>query len=94
MNLSCPYCGGPLPNNLAIPLMSRRQMRIYKAVCAAGREGISIKALIVAMFDGKTPAPSAYGMLRVQIHSINRIIAVNGQQITGSVRGGYQLIRR
>lgn len=90
----CPYCKGPLPKSLDIPQMSQRQLRIYRAVCAAGRDGISPKDLIAAMYDGQAPMPSAYGMLRVQIHYINRIIAGQQQRISAEVRGSYQLIGR
>lgn len=94
MAARCPYCKRPIMTDMAVTEMTGRQMRIYQAVCSSGHKGIEIKDLIAAMFGGRTPPRSAYGMLRVQIHAINQTIKNYEQKVTADRRGRYQLKER
>lgn len=90
----CPYCGGELHGEAAIPPMSQRQLRIYKSVVAAGSEGIAMNDLIPRMYaDNQWPTPGAWTVLRVQVHAINRLIGNLNQRISGNKRGAYRLVR-
>jgi hypothetical protein len=89
---NCPYCGTYLSSDPEIPPMSKRRRRIYDTVSAAGPDGISANGIISAVFNSSDTPKSAYGMVRVQICEINKIIWSNGQKITGTPRLGYRLV--
>ena len=87
----CPWCRRELEGDMAIPAMSWRRSRIYEAVAAAGRKGIKPKELEVLMYRDGRPKRSANGVLRVQVHEINKLIKPLGQHIRGSRDIGYHM---
>jgi hypothetical protein len=72
--------------------MSKRMTRIYNAVAAAGPDGVEIESLIEIMRDNKPKRKAHYGVLRVNIHEINRLLAKSDQRISASRRGAYRLM--
>ncbi len=72
MNSRCPYCGEPLHGNDLIPPMSKRRRRLYDAVAKSGSKGIEIEDLLPHMYTTEQEqTPSAWSVLRVQIHELN-----------------------
>jgi hypothetical protein len=64
-------------------------MRIYDAVVAAGKAGVSSANLLAIFYGDKKPPPGGPIVLRVNIHELNKVLADNNQRITG--RQGYRL---
>lgn len=96
MTVSCPYCGGQLTSNqqaeLSLKLLPHRLRRIYNTMLEAGPIGVTVEYLIETVWPEYRPE-SAYGMLRVGIHELNKKLAsINGHRIRGSRGNGYYLI--
>lgn len=88
----CPYCKGEM-DGIELPRMSGRMLRIYTAVLESGTAGISPSDLLVRMYaEEEWPTPAGGGILRVQIHEINKRIAAIHQRITNWHRGNYRLV--
>lgn len=90
----CPYCGGELTGSETVPVMNWRRDRIYTAVAAAGRVGVSADELIGLMYrKGQTRTPGAAMVLRVQICEINKTLKNSGilQRIKAGAPNGYHL---
>jgi len=90
--INCPYCGTQLSSEPYIPTMSKRKRRIYDSISAAGADGMTADDIIGVVFESSGIPRSAYGMVRVQICEINKIISENGQKISGIPKGSYKLI--
>lgn len=87
----CPYCGSPLDGNSIVSPTNKRRRRLYDAVAKAGSKGITVKKLLPHMYTaGQQQTPSAWAVLRVQIHELNRTIASLSQKIK-AVDGSYYL---
>lgn len=94
MKAKCPYCGGPINGEAALPPMSSRMLRVYRTIAAAGHKGIMPIDLIPRMYDeDEWPTPGGGVVLRVQICGINKLIAPLNQRIVGKRSTGYRLIR-
>jgi hypothetical protein len=90
----CPYCKGKISDEPELPRLSARMARIYRAVAAAGEKGISPSDLLVRMYaDEEWPTPAGAGIMRVQIHEINKRIQSINQHITNWHRGNYRLVQ-
>lgn len=90
----CPYCKGKISNEPELPRLSARMVRIYEAVLRAGTAGISPSDLLVRMYaEEEWPTPAGSGIMRVQIHEINKRIASINQRITNWHRGNYRLVQ-
>lgn len=90
--INCPYCGTMLSSEPSIPPMSKRRRTIYDNVSASGSDGVTVSDLVTAVFPSSDIPRSAFGMVRVQICEINKIIGQNGQKITAIPKGAYRLI--
>lgn len=88
--MQCPYCGSKMKGKAALPFIPPRRMRIYDAVIAAGKAGISSANLLLVFYGDKKPPPGGAIVLRVNIHELNKIIAPIGHCIVG--RQGYRLV--
>lgn len=88
----CPYCGGKLTGEKVLPVLPRRQRRIYDAVVAGSNNGVPADELLKIMYSDDTITPSARGVLRVQVYELNKKIAPIGQRIKGGWATGYRLI--
>lgn len=87
----CPYCKSPLKGKQAFPILPPRQLRIYDAVVAAGRDGLFKEDLLKILYDGKKIPPGGPIVLRVTIHELNKAIKSLDQRIVG--RHGYRLVK-
>jgi hypothetical protein len=93
MTVICPYCKAPLKGEATLPRLSGRNLRVYRALVAAGPEGIESDELLVQMYDDdEYPTPGGPTVLRVQIHDINRKIAGTKQRIINWHRKRYRLV--
>ena len=93
MKAICPYCKAPLTGEAALPRLTARHLRIYKALVAGGPEGVDTDELLVQMYDDdEFPTPGGPTVLRVQIHYINKKIASTGQRIMNWHRKKYRLV--
>lgn len=90
MKARCPYCGGPLNGIAALPQVSKRKLNIYQAVLAAGPLGIRSADLTRAMFSTEHIPKSGYGMMRVQLCELNKLLIPRGEMIRGKRRGTYR----
>lgn len=89
----CPYCAGELKGKVALPPIPPRQQRLYDMVVASGRDGIPSNQLIRAMYeDGESMTPAGMTVLRVQIHLLNKQLAMLGKRIKGFRGSGYRLV--
>lgn len=92
MKPKCPYCGKFMDKDIVLPPMSARTLRVYRAVAAAGDNGIMAKDLLVRMYDDEEwPTPGGPTVLRVQICELNKILADYNQRIVGRRTAGYRL---
>lgn len=95
MSYNCPHCGSKLDREIVLPPMSLRRRRIYDAVAAAGEEGIPHENLLVAMYaEDEMPTQSGYGVLRVQIYELNKILHSFKRAIKGKNKSYYLVKER
>lgn len=95
MSYSCPHCGSKLDREIVLPLMSSRRRRIYDAVAAAGKNGVPIENLLVAMYaEDEMPTQSGFGVMRVQICELNKILRSVKREIKGKNKSYYLIKRR
>ena len=90
--MNCPYCGHQMNEPIITPPLSMRQKSIYQAVVSAGSSGIETSRLIAAMYGKQTPTMSGYGVMRVQVHEINKKLTSINQRIQGYRHCGYRLV--
>ena len=75
-----------------LPPLSHRQKFIYEAVVRAGSSGIQTDRLIAAMYGKQSPTMAGYGVMRVQVHEINKKLTSINQRIRGYRHCGYRLV--
>jgi hypothetical protein len=91
MTSKCPYCGGPLTGEATIPPMNKRRRRLYNAAAKAGGQGITLEKLLPRMYPkSQKPTPSAWGVLRVEIHELNKDLRKIKQRVAAK-NGSYFL---
>ena len=88
----CPYCNSEYHGTHLPISLSKRQRDVYNAVVAGGPRGVTVKALISAVY-GDNPPKSGWGVLRVNVFEINRKLKKRGQRIKGRRDLGYVLIK-
>ena len=76
----CPFCKSET-FAVIVPPMSKRRWLIYEAVANAGSDGIKASQIVLIMSEGSHPSKAALGVMRVQIHALNKIIEPLGQRI-------------
>ena len=92
MKVLCPYCKAPMEGEAALPRLSGRNLRVYRALVAGGPEGVDTDDLLVSMYDDdEFPTPGGPTVLRVQICDINKKIAPMNQRIVNWHRKRYRL---
>lgn len=92
MTYKCPYCGNDLPEQMQIPVMSERMLRVYKTVAASGPKGVKSVNLIDHLYEfGRKPAKSANGQLRKVIHEMNKVLAAVNQRVMAHPYRRYRL---
>ena len=92
MTRRCPYCGGELNGELALPPMSIRQKVIYDAVVNSGGSYVTTEAIKEKVYGETEPPKGADIVMRVQIHGLNRILAPLNMRVRGYRGRGYKLV--
>ncbi len=92
MNYKCPHCGSIVEREIVLPPMNLRRRRIYKAVAAAGEDGISVTKLLRRMYDGAQPTPGGKVVLRVAVYELNKVLLPLQRRIK-TISQHYYLIR-